>query len=170
MPLIQYRIIDNHPALIGINEGIDVMKKVFFEINSININGVAFRTTEREISVIESGFGICEEYVNYRFNSPWMALNEENHVKYLNCNPIEKNILLKRILRQNLKTLSKGFDYWIKDFDGLQMDGWFKPMQVKFKDNTMTCFKGEFTTNFAIPPMLGVGKQSARGFGVIEKI
>jgi len=30
MPLIQYRIIEGSPAMIGIGEGIEIMKQVFF--------------------------------------------------------------------------------------------------------------------------------------------
>jgi hypothetical protein len=33
----------------------------------------------------------------------------------------------------------------------------------------MLCFTGDFTTNFLIPEFLGLGKQSARGFGVVRK-
>jgi len=33
----------------------------------------------------------------------------------------------------------------------------------------MQCFTGDFTTNFLIPDFLGIGKQSARGFGVVRK-
>ncbi len=169
LPVIQYRIIDNHPALLGINEGVDLMKKVFFEVDSIRINGTEFHSLEKDIRIIESKFGACEQFHMYEFISPWMALNEENHVKYQNSNQIERNQLLKRILKNNLKTISKGFEYWIEGFDDIQIDGWFKPVDVNFKNLKMLCFKGEFCTNFEIPDYLGLGKQSARGFGVVIK-
>jgi len=170
MPCIQYRIIDSHPALIGINEGIDLMKRVFFEVDSLIINGQTIQTLEREISIHESDFGQCEEFHNYTFLSPWMALNQENYQEYQTLNPIDQNRKLKTILKGNLKTLSKGFDYWMPDFDKIDLDGWFKPCEVNFHNQKMQCFKGEFTTNFIIPEYLGLGKQSARGFGVVSKV
>jgi len=168
-PCIQYRVIDSHPALIGINEGIEEMKRVFFEVDSLIINGNILQTNEREISLLEKDFGQCEEFHSYRFVSPWMALNQENYIEYQNLNPMEQNQRLRTILKNNLKTLSKGFSYWIPEMDKLQLDGWFKPLEVNFHNQRMQCFTGEFTTNFIIPEYLGLGKQSARGFGVVGK-
>ncbi len=169
MPSIQYRIIDGHPALIGINEGIDLIKRVFFEVDSLIINGNTIQTNEREISLKESDFGMCEEYHKYTFLSPWMALNQDNHQEYLKLNLYDQKQRLKSILKNNLKTLSKGFNYWIPEVNKLNVDGWFNPVEANFHDKRMQCFKGEFTTNFAIPDYLGLGKQSARGFGVVVR-
>ncbi len=169
MPCIQYRIIDSHPALIGINEGIELMKRVFFEVDSLSINGHTIQTFEREISLHECEFGQSEDFFQYRFISPWMALNQENYQEYLTLNPLEQNRMLKTILKSNLKTLSKGFNYWIPDFAKIDLDGWFKPVEVNFHNKKMQCFTGEFNTNFIIPEFLGLGKQSARGFGVVVR-
>ena len=168
-PCIQYRIINSHPALIGINEGIDVMKRVFFEVDTLKIGANTIYIHEREISIVESDFGQSEEFHNYSFQSPWMALNQENYQEYLSLNPVDQNRKLKTILKGNLKTLSKGFNYWIPEFDKIDIDGWFRPLEVNFHNQKMQCFKGEFTTNFIIPEYLGLGKQSARGFGVVQK-
>jgi len=163
-------VINSHPALIGINDGFDLMKKVFFELEGIDLNGTYHQSFEKEISICEKPLGYCEEFRNYRFQSPWMALNEENYLLYQDANPVRKNQLLKQILKNNLKTLAKGFGYWIEDFDKIEVDGWFKPINVNFKNLKMLCFKGEFTTNFEIPDYLGLGKQSARGFGIVKSI
>ena len=72
-------------------------------------------------------------------------------------------------IKNNLKTLSKAFQYWIPDLDNLNVDGWFHPLEVNFHNQPMLCFTGDFTTNFLIPEFLGLGKQSARGFGVVRK-
>ena len=37
-PQVQYRIIDKHPALIGFNQGINILKKIFFELNEMIID------------------------------------------------------------------------------------------------------------------------------------
>jgi hypothetical protein len=167
-PLIQYRIIDRHPALLGMGTGIDILKQVFFELDSISISGVAYQTFEREVKVIEADFGASEQLYSYEFSSPWMALNERNYEEYIALDAMHKQRFLRHLLRENLKTLSKGFDYTIPDIDAINVDGWFKPYLVKFKDIEMLCFKGEFMLNFAIPDYLGLGKQSARGFGVVK--
>lgn len=168
-PCIQYRIIDSHPALIGINDGIEIMKRVFMEVDSLTIGTNTIKTYEREIIIKECEFGQSDQFHQYQFISPWMALNQDNYREYKALNPVEQNQRLRTILKNNLKTLSKGFDYWIPEADNIQVDGWFKPMEVNFHNQRMQCFKGEFTTNFIIPDYLGLGKQCARGFGVVQQ-
>lgn len=167
-PRIQYRIVNRNPALLAIGEGMELLKKVFLEVNELDINGQKISSNEREASLMEEDFGSCQQYQNYRFQSPWMALNQENYRQYLDMDRFQRAQLLKRILKNNLKTLSKAFDYWIPDVDNLNVDGWFKPMKVNFHNQVMQCFTGEFTVNFQIPDLFGLGKQSARGFGVVN--
>ncbi len=166
-PRIQYRVINTHPALLAFGEGIDLIKQVFMEINELEINGKTLVSNEREVVLREEDFGLCGQYHRYRFISPWMALNQENHREYQELDTYQRSQRLKSILKNNLKTLSKGFDYWIPEIDKLNVDGWFKPKSVNFHNQVMHCFTGEFTTNFIIPDYLGLGKQSARGFGVV---
>ena len=168
-PQIQYRIIDQHPALLAINEGINIIKKVFLEVDKLDINGKTLVSNEREIALKEDDFGLTEDYFTYFFSSPWMALNQENYKDYNKMNTFQRNQKLKTILKNNLKTLSKAFNYWIPDVEKLNVDGWFKPLEVNFHNQPMQCFTGDFTTNFLIPEFLGIGKQSARGFGVVRK-
>lgn len=168
-PQVQYRIIDKHPALIGFSTGIEVLKKIFFELDEMIIDNRKYSINEKEIYLKEYDFGVAEEFINYKFISPWMALKEENYQKYKTLNQIEQQNFLKHILRENLKTLSKGFDYTIPDIEKIKVEGFFKPRSVNFKNVKMLCFTGEFMVNFYIPVFLGIGKQSARGFGVVTQ-
>ncbi len=168
-PKIQYRIIDKHPMIIAFNEGIEIVKKFFFDVNQISINHKGFAISEKQITVIEADIEQTEEVCNYKFISPWMALNQQNHQKYIEKNAIEKQQFLKNLLKHNLLTVSKGFDYHIPDFDEIQVEGFFKPINVNFKNQKMLCFFGDFMVNFKIPDLIGLGKQSARGFGVVRK-
>ena len=168
-PQVQYRIIDKHPALIGFGNGIEILKKIFFELDEMIINNRKYTINEKEIYLKEYDFGVADKFINYKFLSPWMALKEENYVKYKTLNQIEQQNFLKHILRENLKTLSKGFDYTIPDIEKIKVEGFFKPKSVNFKNLKMLCFTGEFMVNFFIPDFLGIGKQSARGFGVVTQ-
>ena len=168
-PLIQYRMIDRCPALLGIGEGIDVMKRIFLQVDELRIGKEVYAVNDLSVSLMEEPLGQCIEFRSYRFASPWMALNQENYREFVKLNTIQQKQRLKQILRGNLLTLSKGFGYTIPDFDAVELDGWFKPVERNFHNIPMQCFTGEFTTNFVIPDQLGLGKQIARGFGVIEK-
>lgn len=168
-PRIQYRIIDGAPALLGIKEGIDILKKVFFEINELEINGRSITVNERQVTLIEEEFGQCDSSLHYRFLSPWMALNQENDREYHKLAESHRREKLLKILTGNLVTLSKGFQYTIPDRDSLNVNGTFRVVAVNFHNIPMHCFYGDFSVNFIIPDFLGIGKQTARGFGVLMK-
>jgi len=168
-PRIQYRIIDGSPALLGFKEGIDILKKVFFEVNELEINGRTIEVNERQVTLREAEFGQCESPVSYSFASPWMALNQENDREYFKLAESNRLPKLLNILTGNLITLSKGFDYTVPDRDVLKAEGSFRDVKVNFHNIPMHCFYGDFSVNFMIPDLLGLGKQSARGFGVVIK-
>lgn len=169
-PVIQYRIINGHPALIGVNAGIELIKNLFFDLDELIINEKKYNLPEKEIVLLEQELGEANDYINYRFTSPWMALKEENFRKYIKMNKPEQQQFLKVLLRENLKSLCKGFDYWIEDIEKIKVEGFFREKLVNFKSRKMLCFYGDFMINFHIPQYLGLGKQSARGFGVVEKM
>lgn len=169
-PRIQYRIIDRKPAIIAINEGVEIIQDLFLNVQHIVIGKEKiFNTYEKTIKVLEFSFGQTQEIYKYSFTAPWLALNKENYQKYRNCDLLEQQVLLKKILKGNLITLAKGFDYTIPHIDEIKIDGVFLPKKVNFKNIKMQGFTGSFATNFSIPDFFGIGKQSARGFGVIRK-
>lgn len=169
-PRVQYRLIDGSPALIGFSEGIDLLKKVFFEVDSLEINGLTISVNERQITLREAELGQRSDPQNYSFASPWMALNQDNDREYFKLSQSHQHEKLLSILTGNLVTLSKGLDYTIPDRDGLKAEGNFRQVTVNFHNIPMHCFYGDFSVNFMIPELLGLGKQSARGFGVVREL
>ncbi|MCK9330812.1 MAG: hypothetical protein M0Q94_13140 [Candidatus Cloacimonetes bacterium] len=168
-PVVQYRVIDNHPTLIAINTGIETLSKIVFNETELHIGDNNFIINDKSITVKNYDFGACPELVSYSFSSPWMALKEDNYKIYTLLDNYEKREFLNHLLRENLKTLSKGFNYFIPDIESIKVESNLKPIYVNFKNQKMLCFKGNFKVNFQIPDLLGIGKQSARGFGVLRK-
>jgi len=168
-PAIQFKVIDSHPAIIGIGDGITILEKVFMEVEELNIGGTNLDINEKSILSKDYEFGQTEEQHEYLFASPWMALNQKNYNRYLFMKRTEQKQLLENILRGNLKSLSKGFGYFIPDFENVVVNTKFQDVFRNFKNNRMLCFEGTFKTNFLIPDYLGIGKQAARGFGMVVK-
>lgn len=170
-PIIQYRVINKHPALIGIDEGVEILKKIFFATDKLRIRDKVVKSYEKTISCSEYEFGATDEKIDYEFVSPWLALKEENFEKYKTLSSIsEKHEFLNSILKYNMLTISKGFKYTIPNLDDIKVEGHYLSKPVKVKDIEMLGFLGSFTINFHIPDYLGIGKQSSRGFGVVRKI
>ena len=175
-PQIQFKTINGHPAIIGIKEGIAVLKQVFMESNNIKIGNKEETIYEKSISLKEEEFGIADKYIDYQFLSPWMALNQENYEKYRklqNISNIENEYkqidnLLKNILIGNIISISKALNYTVEK--QIISDLLLKEVSVKLKSTVMTAFSGVFKTNFFLPNYLGLGKSVSRGFGMVKRI
>ncbi len=168
-PVIQYRVVDNYPVLIAINHGIEILNKIVFNETELQLGNNSYIINDKSINVKNYELGTCSEDLSYKFCSPWMALKEDNYKIYKLLDDFKKREFLNHLLRENLKTLSKGFNYFIPDIESIKVQSNLRPVYVKFKNQKMLCFKGDFKVNFQIPDLLGIGKQSARGFGVVRK-
>jgi len=155
-PLIQFKLIDKIPAIIGIGDGIDILKKVFLDIQELNIGGHEHKINEKSVMLNEIKMGQIEKNISYHFLLPWMGLNSENYEKYKELKWHEKRTFLEIIISRNLKSLSKGLNYFIPDFKNIHVQAKLKQIYRNFKNIKMICFEGGFTTNFIIPDYLGI--------------
>lgn len=110
--------------------------------------------------------GTCEDYVEYKFLTPWIALNQKNIKIYESSNFIKREEILKKILIGNVLSMSKGMDYKVRKELSVWLD--IKECQVNFKGISMKGFTGRFRINFKIPDYLGIGKMVSRGFGTVK--
>lgn len=166
-PLVQYKVIDKVPTLLGIKEGAELLSGLFLKINELDIAGRIYPVYSKNITQQQHQVGIADELFNYKFANHWMALNAENYKKYLQADEPGKNQLLDQLLRNNLLSFFKGVDIWLEG--KIMAKGKFVPKTSKFKDQKMLVFSGEFTSNAQLPDLVGIGKSVARGFGTIKQ-
>lgn len=169
-PSVQYKSIHRVPTIIGYANGAQVLKNVWAQLNTLTINGRSVQIENPSIQEYSHSFGRIDSLKTYQFLHPWMALNPENYAQYQNIPEPARNAFLAKILKGNLMSLSKGFDYQIPDVDSLEIYVRAIPKIQKFKGSKMLCFLGSFAVNFDIPNHIGIGKQSARGFGTIQEV
>lgn len=169
-PELQFKFIDKRPVIIAHSAGYKILLEIFKKTGYLEISHRRLEISEKSIQAREDALGFGKKFLRYRFITPWMALNQENFEEYKKLDPIEKEQKLNRILWGNLRTLAHAFNYWIEDQETMKVSGHFKMKPVQFKGHSFAAFTGEFTTNFLIPELLGLGKQVARGFGTVRKI
>jgi hypothetical protein len=75
---------------------------------------------------------------------------------------------LKRILIGNILTFAKGVDWWIED--EIIVVPQLKAIDIQFKNQKMLGFVGEFYSNVCLPDYIGLGKSTARGFGMVAEV
>lgn len=166
-PLIQYKIIDKVPTIIGINEGIDVLKEIYDGYDSIKLGEQEYRIFQREIVIKEHDFGVSDKFQKYQFLTPWFALNQKNFGDYMKLDSKKRKEKLRRIMIGNIMSMSKGLKYTVDK--EIKLDTRLRQVRSSFKGREIFAFRGEFVVNFNIPSLLGIGKSVSRGFGTVKK-
>ena len=167
-PLVQYKVIDGIPTLIGLDEGSNLILDIGISEEEINIEGARFCLERAEITTESTFFGITDKIDEYIFKTPWLALNQENITKYNAADEIERDNILTKILIGNLLSMAKYLNLRVEDQIRVKLN--IKPIKVNFKGKTMAGFRGGFKSNFCLPDYIGIGKSVSRGYGSIKKL
>lgn len=167
-PLVQYKVLQGVPVLMGINEGAELLTQLFIKIRNININGRDYPVLEKNIESRQVTTGLSDDLHSYRFETAWMALNQKNYTDYLKEDEQQQAKHLKAILIGNMLSFCNGIDHQVEDkiLANLKITG---VKETLFKQNAMLIFEASFVTNMLLPDTIGLGKQTARGFGSVRK-
>jgi len=168
-PLIQYKMLEGSPLILGINEGAEVLKEVYDKFDEIKLGESRYSIMERGVILRSEEFGCSQEIQSYRFATPWLALNQKNYLRYRKASRGARRDILRSILVGNILSASKGLGYVAKEHIRLEV-GVTTEEICQLKDEKVTGIRGEFTTNFAIPELLGLGKSASRGFGAVARL
>src|SRR5690606_16319094 len=115
--------------------------------------------------------GLDDDLHQYRYETLWMGLNQQNHKKYLQAVSVEdRQEQLKRIMVSNILAFYKSFDLLLPKEQRILLNLQVREKSTRFKDQQMLAFSGGFTTNALLPDFAGLGKSVARGFGTVKKI
>jgi hypothetical protein len=82
-PLIQYKVLNGIPTLVALEEGAQLLTKLFLKIRELKIDGEVFPVLSKNIKSEQFPVGFSDELFEYRFQTLWMGLNQANHQKYL---------------------------------------------------------------------------------------
>ena len=105
---------------------------------------------------------------NYRFITPWLALNEKNYKTYLKLATKERKSFLERILVGNILSMLKGLGIRIEfkiEVKILKISS--KTTQVHY--NKFVGFYCDWNSNILIPKYCGLGKSVSKGYGTVIK-
>ncbi len=159
-------MIDGAPMAIGINDGAEVLKQVYDKYDEIKLGEEVYEVVEKGIAVRNQEFGITDKIHSYEFATPWLALNQENYMRYYGMSGMEeRKEFLRKTLIANLLSMSKSLDYQVPD--KIKCDVEVRIRKSRLKDVNVMSFIGGFCANFLIPDYLGVGKSVSRGFGAV---
>jgi extradiol dioxygenase family protein len=165
-PLVQYKVINKTPLLVGFQEGAELLVSLFLKIREIQIAGQNYPVLAKNIQQKQYNLNVNQQLYNYRFKTLWMALNQENHRIYQQLDENAKTLFLNRQLQNNILSFYKGLSF--RTTDRIMAVTRVNEKQTQFKDQPMLVFDGEFTTNAFLPELAGIGKAVSRGFGTVS--
>tara|TARA_R110002050_G_scaffold163389_1_gene293379 strand:- start:9935 stop:10594 length:660 start_codon:yes stop_codon:yes gene_type:complete len=167
-PLVQYKVIDKTPVLLGFQEGAELLVSLFLQIREIDIEGQQFPVLAKNIQQKQCGLTVNEQLFNYSFKTLWMALNQENFKKYQQLDEEERATFLNRQLQNNILSFYKGLSF--RTNERIMVITRLEEKQTLFKNQSMLAFSGQFTSNAYLPEWAGIGKAVSRGFGTVSLI
>lgn len=166
-PIIQYKIINKNPYIIGLNDGAMQILQILNE-KEIIIENKKIPINFTEVKYITEKFGISNENI-YEFITPWAALNQENERKFKICPEKDKKKFLENILIGNIMSMSKDMKYQVPEKIECELND-VKIKNISIKNVPMLGFIANFKINFELPNYIGLGRSVSRGFGTIRKI
>lgn len=171
-PLIQYKIIDGHICIVGIDGGASSIESHFQTGRKFTL-AIHGEETEFTVSEKKTLYYTPESHDTadqYYFIRNWLPLNQENFHVYNNLDSIsEKTMLLDSILSANILSLFRGFGYFSEHKSDAKIVEIVASRPVSYKEHQMLAFDIRFKCNATLPEFCGIGKGSSRGFGIIYK-
>ncbi|MCX9011191.1 MAG: CRISPR-associated endonuclease Cas6 [Candidatus Methanoperedens sp.] len=165
-PMIQYKVLGGTASILGIEEGARVIKEISNSIDTLVLGNSVYNIEQRILYEQEVELKPIDHPVHYKFVSPWLALNPENHKKFCGLNHWkDKKEFLNSILVGNILSMCKGLGITVNNelYTSTHLD----MEKVKYKATQVIGFTGYFIINFEIPQFFGIGKGVSQGFGVV---
>lgn len=166
-PMVQYKVLDGVPTLVGLNEGADLLISLFLKIKELKIGVCIYPVLQKNIESKTVNIGLCEDLHAYCFKTLWMALSQRNYAEYMSGTGEQQSKLLKSILTGNILSFFKSINYRA-DANVMVNLKIAAERETQFKNNAMLAFEGSFVTNVLLPQYVGLGKSVARGFGTLS--
>ncbi len=168
-PLVQYKVVEKRPMLVGFNEGAQLLVELFLKIDQLELEGLTIPVHQKNIQSKKLTAGYADDLFEYEFKTLWMALNQDNYTQWKNLNQQNRKDFLKPLLVNHIIAALRGVDCGPPKEKRLMCALQTEERRTNFKNNIMTAFTGSFTINADLPDYMGIGKSVSRGFGTILK-
>jgi hypothetical protein len=166
-PMVQYKNIRGHPSIIGLNEFAQIVYEKISQLEYIMTSNEKLRVSNIQLKTLRHE--ITSGSFVYYFISPWIALNEENYIKWKLSIRNNRKEMLEKILLGNILSMLKGLGIFVNYRVIVQLLG-FKTRQVTAHNNKFVGIDAHFTCNLDLPEYIGLGKSVSKGYGTLEHI
>ena len=169
-PLVQYKVLDRVPTLVGLGQGAELLTHLFLQMRELDIDGVVFPVLSKHIRHEQVPLGMADDLIEYRFETLWMALNQANYRDYRFYSATDQVAQLKRVLTSQVLATFREFNLWLAPHERIMVRLSVEERTTQFKNQTMVAFTGGFLANVVLPDGMGLGKAVSRGFGSLKRL
>ncbi len=168
-PLIQYRWQAKRGIIMGFHAGAELLVRLPLLGRALQLERLTTTVTDVDMQFRRQSVEMCETPLAYRFQSPWLPFNQENHAKFQGMSIEDQRLECERIAVGNLLTAFRGLGVHIPDRLSVQFE---KQRQVRcrYKDQTFIGFYGTLRVNARLPDGIAIGKAVSHGFGWLAPI
>lgn len=170
-PKIQYKLVNKKATLLCIEEGIEGIQDFFSQTDwKLELSKEKKEIKVEKLKVHQHRVAVWENHFTYRILN-WLPLNQENYKKYHELEGLAEKIqLLEKILLANILSFLQGIDLYVKEKIEIKIKSIQSERLMNYKDQQMQAFTLVFRTNVSLPNLIGLGKGSSVGFGVVKEI
>ncbi len=169
-PMIQYKCIAGRATIVCLEQGVEDIQALF------TLSNLSLRLGKRVIDCHIAGIsprkieaGISLESHNYRLER-WCCLNEANFKTFSTLRGIaERAEMLERILVGNILSFAKGIGMTVTEEIKVKITKLSDLYYLRAKGVSMACVDIEFSSNFVLPELIGLGKHTSINFGVVTE-
>lgn len=163
MPVINYSVINGNLSVIAYEEAGLAIAREFLQSEELKIGNEILSNFQRKIEIFDENFEVTDKLYSYKFQTVWIALNQENYKNYK-----EGKVDLNKILRNHI--LANFIGLGIRVEKEIMVIGEFKQTIIEVKNQKMVGFLGEFKSNVKIPKYMTFGKRKSIGYGGVINI
>lgn len=171
-PLVQYKRINGHAALVGIERGAEALVRILGKEEEFSFQ-LGNRAVDMGAVMIRSEkFPVMCNAASYTYSiSNWLPLNKENYRTYQQTEGmIERIAMMEKILVGNILSFAKGVGIFFEHPITCRILQLESAGLINYKEVELMSFSGKFRCNVHLPECIGLGKSASVNHGVIRKI
>lgn len=165
--LIQYKVLRGVPTVLGVSKGARLVMDAFMDVNELVIANQTVSVDSKELEVARSEAGIVSALHEFRFATPLFAFNQDNYALFKRLPDSDLKGFLTKIITSHLITALRGIGCEVNPASPILVSHRLRPCLVTVKNQRMQMYTGTFTANVVLPPKIGIGKSTSKGFGTI---
>ncbi|TVQ82060.1 MAG: hypothetical protein EA358_00080 [Flavobacteriales bacterium] len=168
-PLIQYKANRGKAHIVCLNEGVEELYALFSKKNHIiRIGENSSRLNIDNINVSSPFIQAWDKNFLYSVSN-WLPLSGENFKKYINTESLSEKIrMLEKIFIGHVLSFAKGIDWNIDKEIKVSIHEIKREKIITYKKVKLKAFDVIISSNIYFPNLIGLGKGTSTGFGVVK--